>query len=86
MNADALHIAELAVQRYAESHPRPPHVTQIQAAKMLNLSRLTISKLIKSGILKVNKCGLIPVSEIDKVIAAHQPDALRYPKLTGCSR
>lgn len=34
----ALEIATRAVRLYAESHPRPPHVTQAQAGEMLRLS------------------------------------------------
>ena len=37
-------IAAKAVQMYAETHPRPTHVTQVQAAEMLNLSRYTVRK------------------------------------------
>ena len=63
-------IALKAVQLYAETHPRPSHVTQDQAAEMAGVSRGTISKMIKSGRLKLNEFGRIPVSEIDRAIAA----------------
>lgn len=63
-----LEIATRAVQLYAETHPRPSHVTQLQAAEMLGLSRGTVCKLVKVGTLKLNKCGLIPIAEIDKAI------------------
>ena len=36
---EQLAIALEAVQRYAEMHPRPTHVTQLQAAEMLGLSQ-----------------------------------------------
>ncbi|MEN6539419.1 MAG: helix-turn-helix domain-containing protein [Mizugakiibacter sp.] len=65
-----LEIATKAVQLYAESHPRPPHVTQRQAAKMLDLSAPTVSKLVKSGKLKLNGAGLIPIGQIDELLAA----------------
>lgn len=65
---DILAIATAAVQRYAEMHPRPCHVTQTQAAAMLKLSRPTISRLIKYGSIKLNDCGMIPIDEIDRVI------------------
>jgi len=39
--ADALHIAVLAVQRYAETHPRPSSVTQKEAARMIGVSGAT---------------------------------------------
>mgnify|MGYP003556121681 FL=1 len=63
-------IALKAVQIYAEMRPRPSHVTQDQAAEMAGVSRGTISKMIKSGRLKLNEFGRIPVSEIDRAIAA----------------
>mgnify|MGYP006314798487 FL=1 len=63
-------IALKAVQIYAETHPRPSQVTQDQAAEMAGVSRGTISKMIKSGRLKLNEFGRIPVSEIDRAIAA----------------
>lgn len=61
----AIDIATEAVRRYAETHPRPTHVTQVQAAEMLGLSRDTVRKLIRSGTLRLNACGLIPVEMID---------------------
>lgn len=63
-------IAVKAVQIYAEMRPRPSQVTQDQAAEMAGVSRGTISKMIKSGRLKLNEFGRIPVSEIDRAIAA----------------
>lgn len=63
-------IAMKAIQLYAETHPRPSQVTQDQAAEMAGVSRGTISKMIKSGQLKLNDFGRIPVSEIDRAIAA----------------
>ncbi len=49
-----LDIAAAAVQRYAETHPRPTQVTQVQAAEMLGLSRDTVRKLIRCGTLRLN--------------------------------
>ena len=63
---EQLAIALEAVQRYAEMHPRPTHVTQLQAAEMLGLSRATVSRLVKAGALRLNKCGMIPIEEIDR--------------------
>lgn len=40
--------------------PMPTQVSQTQAAEMLGLSRQTVSKLVKQGTLKLNKCGMIP--------------------------
>ena len=64
-----IEIAVKAVEIYASQHPRPPHVNQVQAAAMLGLSIPTVRKLIKAGTIKLNKCGLIPISEIDKAIS-----------------
>ena len=69
----SLDIAAAAVRLYAESHPRPPHVTQAQAAEMLGVHRHTVASLIRAGTIKLNKCGLIPTHEIDRVIAANSP-------------
>ncbi len=63
-------VALRAVQRYAESHPRPPHVNRQQAATMLHVSEGTVRNYIKSGALKLNSVGMIPISEIDRVILA----------------
>lgn len=63
-------IAFFAVRHYAESHPRPSHVTIGQAAEMLGLSRPTVGRLIKSGALKFNECGRIPISEVDRALAS----------------
>jgi excisionase family DNA binding protein len=65
-----LNIAIKAVQTYAELHPRPSHVTQKQAAEILGLSVPTVRKMVASGALKLNKCGLIPITQIDMAIAA----------------
>ena len=64
-------IVRLAVARYVERHPRPTHVTQLQAAEMLGISRWTVSKMVKAGDLRLNRCGLIPIEEIDKAREAH---------------
>jgi hypothetical protein len=65
---DALKIAVQAVRLYAESHPRPPHVTQAQAAQMLGLSAQTVNKMVHFGTLKLNACGRIPIEQVDRVI------------------
>lgn len=70
MNQEIITIAAAAVQRYAETHPRPPHVTQSQAAEMLGVSRSTMSRMVKCGFYKLNKVGMIPMSQIDESIAA----------------
>lgn len=68
--SEALHIATKAVQLYAETHPRPSHVTQRQAAEMLDVSPSTVCKLVKTGTLKLNKVGLIPTWMVDEAAAA----------------
>ena len=67
--ADALRIAMRAVRLYAESHPRPMQVYQRQAAEMLGLSRVTIGKMVRQGTLRLNKCGMIPIDQIDRALA-----------------
>lgn len=69
---DPLTIAAAAVRLYAESHPRPIHVTKTDAAKMLGISRPTVDALIKAGTLSLNTCGKIPISQIDAALVARQ--------------
>jgi predicted transcriptional regulator len=66
---DELKVAVRAVQIYAERHPRPVHVNQVQAAQMIGVSARTISNYIKSGAIRLNKCGMIPIGQIDALIA-----------------
>lgn len=66
--AEILQIAARAVQLYAEQHPRPPHITQSQAAEALKVSKSTVSRMVRCGQIHLNACGLIPISEIDRVI------------------
>lgn len=68
--SEALEIAVAAVQRYAETHPRPAHVTQVQAAEMLGLSRATVNRLVKAGALRLNTAGMIPITEVDHLLVA----------------
>lgn len=63
-----LEIATKAVRLYAETHPRPIHVTQQQAAEMLDLSPPTISRLVRAGKLKLNAAGRIPIAQVDALI------------------
>lgn len=63
-------IVKRAVLEAIESHPRPSHVNQITAAEMLEVSPATVSRLVHSGKLKLNDCGKIPISEIDRVLKA----------------
>lgn len=61
-------LIQKAVRLYAETHLRPAHVTQKQATEMLGLSHVTVRKLIKNGKIRLNDCGLIPITEIDRVL------------------
>ncbi|TXG77748.1 MAG: DNA-binding protein [Rhodocyclaceae bacterium] len=67
--ADAKAIAVDAVRFYAETHPRPPHVTQTQAAEVLGLSRATVSRLVHAGELRLNTAGMVPIGEVDRLLA-----------------
>ena len=66
---DLIELAIKAVQIYAERHPRPTHVNQQQAADMIGKSTPTIRKMIRSGDIATNRLGLIPMSEIDRLLA-----------------
>lgn len=68
MNHELIEAAKVAVRHYAESHPRPSQVTQKQAAEMVHVSESTMSKMVRSGRIKLNKFGMIPVSEIDSAL------------------
>lgn len=47
---------------------RPASVTITQAAKMLGRSAPTVRKMVKSGVLRLNELGQIPVEAIDRVL------------------
>lgn len=64
-----LFIAQRAVDLYAARRPRPVQVTMTQAAEMLGLSRHTVSKMLRAGQFKLNKCGLIPIEQVDRALA-----------------
>ena len=67
---EVLTIAAKAVRLYVESHPRPVSVTQVQAATMLNVSKPTVCRMVRTGRIKLNALGQIPISEIDRVLAS----------------
>ncbi|HDR9199616.1 TPA: helix-turn-helix domain-containing protein [Burkholderia vietnamiensis] len=67
---EVMNVARRAVQLYAETHPRPTQVTQLQAAEMLGISRATVSRMVKAGQLKLNRCGMIPIELIDEARAS----------------
>ena len=64
IEAVALRAAQLAVRLYAESHPRPTHVTYGQAAEMLGCSEMTISRLVKAGTVRPNKLRRLPIEQV----------------------
>jgi predicted DNA-binding protein (UPF0251 family) len=64
-----LETAVQAVEIYAARHPRPTQVNQKQAAEMLGVSARTVHNMLKSGILRLNKCGMIPIELIDRARA-----------------
>ena len=43
-------------------------MTITQAAEMLGLSRHTVSKMVRAGQLKLNRCGLIPIEQVDAML------------------
>jgi excisionase family DNA binding protein len=57
-----------ALELFSARHPRPTQVTIGQAAEMLSLSRWTVSKMVKAGTLRLNRCGLIPIEQVDAVL------------------
>lgn len=71
-NTDLFQVAHMAVRAYVESHPRPVMVTQEQAAEMLGVSHVTVRKMIRAGIIKLNLAGKIPIAEVDKVLSTHK--------------
>jgi hypothetical protein len=82
---DNVELFAQVILRYNEMHPRPSHVNQTQAAEMLGLSRMTVNRMVRAGSLRLNACGMIPISEIDRVLQA-APIAEPSPRRRGCSR
>jgi len=72
LHKDILAIATAAVRLYAETHPRPLHVTIGQAAEMPGISRPTLARLIRAGTLSLNRLGKIPIHQIDAALAVVQ--------------
>lgn len=70
MDQATIELAARAVQMYAELHPRPSQVTQVTAAQMLGVSTRTVNALLKSGKIKLNGCGMITITEIDRILAS----------------
>jgi len=62
-------VVERAVARAIARAPRPTQVNLTQAGQMLNVSRTTVSRMVHSGRIRLNKCGLIPIEQIDAILA-----------------
>lgn len=62
--------AKLGAEEALRSLPkdRPEQVNYTDAGKLLGLSRQTVAKMVRAGVLKLNSCGLIPIDEIDKAL------------------
>ena len=69
MDAETIRVIEYAIKRAFEAHPRPSAVTQKQAAEMLGVSQSTVSRCVKTGVIKINKMGMVPIGEVDRVLA-----------------
>lgn len=50
------------------ANTRPAQVNQKQAADMLGVSTRTVYNMLKAGILRLNKCGMISIEQIDAVL------------------
>ncbi|WP_244100116.1 DNA-binding protein [Burkholderia ambifaria] len=64
-----LRIALRAVELYANRHPRPLQVNQKQAAEMLGISARTVHNMISFGTLRLNRCGLVSIEEVDRALS-----------------
>lgn len=62
----ALMGAEMAIRKMPKD--RPSQYSIQDAANELRLHRNTVSKMIKSGEIKLNSCGKIPAEQIEKII------------------
>lgn len=61
---------EVAARLPIQTKPRPLHVTQTQAAEMVNVSRATIAKMVSFGTFRLNEFGMIPIEQIDAALEA----------------
>ena len=69
MSAVADQAVEKAMRRLPmRDQPRPFHVNIKQACEITGFGRTKIDTLIKTGILRLNKGGLIPISQIDEMM------------------
>lgn len=58
-----------AVATAMAMRPRPSSVDQKQAAEMLEVSQATVSRMVRSGTIKRNVAGRIPMEEVDRVLS-----------------
>ncbi|ACR30489.1 hypothetical protein [Burkholderia glumae] len=56
---------ELALKRHTACTPRPSQVTITQTAEMLGLSRPTTRKTVRANQMKLNRCGMIKIEQVD---------------------
>jgi hypothetical protein len=54
----------------AISKDRPAQVNYTEAGKLLGRSRQTVANMARAGTIKLNASGLVPITEIDRVLAA----------------
>jgi excisionase family DNA binding protein len=73
----ALRGAEVAIRKMPKKHPR--QYTISEAAEEIGVSRPMIYKMIKAGEIKLNSCGRISDTDIDRLIAS-RPDASPGPR------
>ena len=63
-------VIEKAVRAHASMRPRPSCVSQNQAAEMLNVSPATITNWVKTGRMRLNKAGMLSITEVDRLLEA----------------
>lgn len=66
-------IAVRAVEIYVQKNPplpQPSHVTCKQAAEMLGVHSNTVTGLLRTGKLKLNGIGKIPVEQVNALLRA----------------
>lgn len=65
---DVVRIVERALTLYGIRHPRPLQVNMKQAAEMLNVSAMTVTRMVRAGTIKLSRSGLIPIEEVDRAL------------------
>lgn len=61
-------VAKAILRLPKNDQPRPFHVNIKQACEITGFGRTKIDTLIKTGILRLNKGGLIPIGQIDELV------------------